>query len=346
MKADARFFASEPSVRCSDLRFVGTPQWDQIDEIASAWLGRACLSVPSIRVGLCWALEHRGFARHRDHMLVPRYMGRCILNSLSRFAMPVEAPTADTRIALVVDQFGLRQDLSALRPEFERRGWFYIEDSPYGIGDAESPGPESLGRFIGLGKVLPVVQGALLLTENKPLRAHILRRRSDYSGWSWPVWLTMLMLRGRYSQEYSAAAEAAYEMYFAARGGNAWLRGNLFQVLKRIDSFTRESQKRILAIADAVGDCIQLPDLRQLGYLVPFLAGESLESARSIFRQCRIDDSVLHVDVNRNMLSPRYVKSLFIPVNPRIPSDTFNRLLNGLGSLARAGRIAAHAHQT
>jgi len=334
VNADRRIFVSEPWIRLADLRFFGAPRWEELDEVASAWLGRPCLALPSIRVGLCWTFEHLGYARHRDHVLVPRFVGRCILNSLSRFVFPVETPTAETRIALVVDQFGLRQNLAVLHPEFERRSWAYIEDSPYGIGDDETPGAGSLGRFIGLGKVLPVVQGALLVTDDDSLRKHVGRKRDERSMWSWPVWLTMLALRRRHVGGYSAAGDAAYEMYLAARGGNAWLRGNLAEILSRIDTFARASQVRLAAIADALGNRVLLPDQGRLGYLVPFLAG-------AVFRRHGFDDTPLHVDVQRNMLTPQYVKSLLIPVNPRVQSTTFDALLSALQSLGSGNSIVA-----
>src|SRR5207244_8181904 len=109
--------------------------------------------------------------------------------------------------------------LDVLKPQFAQRGWRYIEDSPYGIGVDEAAGPASIGRFIGLGKPLPVVQGALLTTDDEALRRHVLEKRDESSLWSWPVWLTMLGLRRRYPNGYSHAADAAHEMYVAAGGG-------------------------------------------------------------------------------------------------------------------------------
>lgn len=322
--------AAEPAVRATDFNFVRTPAWEEIDEGASEWLGHPCLALPSVRVGLCWALEHLGYARHRDHVLVPRFVGRCILNSIGRFAFPVEQPTKDTRIALVVDQFGLRQKLDELRPAFAHNRWLYIEDSPYGIGEKEAPGEGSVGRFIGLGKVFPVVQGALLMTDNAELRAHVRRKRSERTAWSLPVWLSMLVLRGEYVRRYSRLADAAYEMYPAAGGGSSWIRRNLIRVMDRAEEFAREAQARMSALADALGPRILLPELRRVGYLVPFLPGQDLEAARAAFRKHGFDDAPLHIDLDRNMLAPRYVRSLFVPVNPRIPRDQFDALLDDL----------------
>lgn len=337
----ARAYAQEPWLRAEDLRFFRAAPWSEIDRMASAWLGRPCYALPSIRVGVCWLLEHFGCARHRDHVLVPKFMGRCILNALGRYALPVEAPTADTRIVLVVDHFGLRQDLGALTPEFERRGWRYVEDSPYGIGGDEAPGPGSCGRFIGLGKILPIVQGALFVTGDETLAAHIREKRAERSPWSWPVWLTMLALRRRHASGYSEAADAAYEMYQAARGGNAALRGNVAAVLERVSGFEAESRTRLDAIAAVLGRQVFMPDLRRIGYLVAFRPGAQMEAARAAFRRHGYADSPLHLDVARNLLVPSYEKILPIPLNPRIPRATFDALLAELARLENASAGAA-----
>lgn len=335
MSALAEVYSDVPWLTFSDLRVFGAPSWEALDEHASCWLGRPCLALPSVRVGLCWALETLGYARHRDHILVPRFVGRCILNSLGRFALPVELPTAQTRIALVVDQFGRRQDLGALEPRFSESRWSYVEDSPYGIGADETPGRSSSGRFIGLGKVLPVVQGGLFVEGDEAISRSIRANRQKSSPWAFPVWLAMLMLRKRFVKGYSDMADAAYEMYPAAKGGCAALRGNLAAVFEQIDAFERESVRRLTAVTEALGEHVLVPDQRRLGYVVPFLPGVAMNSAQAIFRQFGFSDAALHVDLSRNMLAPNYAKTLLVPVNSRIPRERFDLLLSELQALLK-----------
>lgn len=327
----AGVFPLEPWIRWADLSLAGEARWDDVDRLASQWLGRPCLALPSVRVGLCWALEAQGLARHRDHVLLPRFVGRCILNSISRVALPVEEPSSSTRAAIVVDQFGLRQQLDVLVPEFQARGWQYVEDSPYGIGHEEAPAPGSLGRFIGLGKVLPIALGALLVTDNAAVEAFVRRRREERSAWSGPVWLTMLVLRARQQVGgYSVAADAAYELYVAARGGHRWLRGNLAQVLGHAADFEREAAARLESARSALGDRGLVPDLTRLPYVLPCFVGAELDAPRAVFRRAGFDDSPFHVDVARNMLAPNYTKGLLLPLNPRIPRSTFDAALRAL----------------
>lgn len=330
MTSGMQIFSDVPWVRPVDIRLFEAPSWQALDEIASAWLGASCLVLPSIRVGLCWALEQRGYTRHRDHILVPRFTGRCILNSLGRFALPVESPTEKTRMAVVVNQFGRSQDLAALAARFVGRDFNYLEDSPYGVGDDESLGKGSLGRFIGLGKVLPVVQGALFVSGDAAISRQIELMRQQGSPWALPVWITMLLLRKRFSAGYSEMADAAYEMYPASRGGCRYLRGNLSAVFKRIEWFEQESRHRMLEASGVLGACALLPDKQRLGYVIPFLPGMTLDSVQAILRRLGFSDSPLHIDINSNMLAPNYVKCLVVPVNPYIPRSSFDQLMNEL----------------
>lgn len=322
-----------PWIAPSDLRIFGAPTWESLDDVASAWIGQRCQVLPSIRVGLCWVLEQRGYARYRDHVLVPRFMGRCILNSLSRFALPVESPTSRTRFALVVDQFGRRQDTKSLYPYLKKNGWEYIEDSPYGVGSDETPASGSLGRFIGLSKVLPVAQGALFVAGNEEVARVIERNRRKTSPWGLPVWLAMLLLRKRNASNYSEVADAIYELYPAARGGSRALRANIEVVFKRISWFERESKYRIDLIEEILGDHVIIPDQRKLGYLVPFLPGAAMSAAKALMKEAGFSDVALHVDMERNMLVANYVKSLPIPINPNISRKSFEHLVLALSKL-------------
>jgi hypothetical protein len=324
-------FPAEPSLEWGDLSLAGTRRWSDVDAVATGWLGRPCVAVPSVRVGLCWALEFAGLKRHRSHVLVPRFVGRCILNSLARVALPVESPTADTHAAVVVDQYGLRQDLEALAPEFRRRGWVYVEDSPYGIGHDEAPGEGSLGRFIGLTKVLPIAQGALFLAGQPALAEHLARRREERSPWSIPVWLTIAGLRFRkQAAGYSPAADAAYEMYVPARGGNRWLRGNLRAVLESSAGYRAESARRLAAITERLHDAVIVPDLTRLGFAVPLRVGDQEPALVEIFSRLGFDPTVYHVDGARNLLMPRFERCLLLPLSPRIPRSAFDGLIRAL----------------
>ena len=333
-KGQERYYPLEPHVRVADYRLLGRTTWEQVDRKASEVLGRECLAVPSVRVGMCWTLEYLGCVRHSDHVLVPRFMGRCILNSFSRHAMPVESPSPQTRLAVVVHQFGLRQRLEAIQEECASRGLVYIEDSPYGLESPEELGPGSLAKFIGLTKILPVLKGALALSSDRSLLEFMERKRHEASLWSWAVLGAMALVRGRHRPGgYSALADAAYEMYVECKGDNNFLRGNFLRSIQRLNFLATLARQRFSLIEERIKMGILVPDTDRMPYAVPYFPGEDVSQSQEVFRRHGFDPNLYHVDLARNLFSPQYEQALLIPINPRIPSRDFEGLVAGLATL-------------
>jgi len=245
-KGVAKHYSPVPNVGLRDHSFLSRTTWDHIDQIASSHIGEGWTGIPSVRVGIGWTLEYLGYRRHLDHILVPKFMGRCILNCFNRYDLPVEASTPQTRLAMVVHQFGLLQDLDSIRSECVSKGLSYLEDSPYGLNSEEKLGPGSLAKFIGFTKILPVLKGALVTSPDLSLIEFMKQKRQESSLWSWPVLAAMGWVRKRRNGgSYSALADAAYEMYVECKGDNTWLRGNFAKALGKLDAFAAETQRRL-----------------------------------------------------------------------------------------------------
>lgn len=332
-KTLSKYYPLEPSVSISDYRPYTSVAWEAIDHAATKALGTECIGIPSVRVGISWTLEHMNCSRHRDHVLVPRFLGRCILNSLSRNAMPVESITPETRLVIAVHQFGLKQNLKSIESECNLRQVPYIEDSPFGMESAEVLGPGSLGKFIGLSKVLPILKGALVISHDQALMEFIKCKRSEHSYWSWPVFGAMAILRHRrWSSVYSPLADAAYEMYLQCKGDNSLLRANSLRGLEKFDSYASESKLRLSLIKDRLSQHVLIPDTDRLSYAVPYLPGNGVEDAQGMFSANGFDPSLIHVDQSRNLFWPRYERCLLIPLNPRIPVRRFEKLVESLSN--------------
>lgn len=323
---------------------MGGPSWADIDRTASKVFGFDGIGVPSLRVAIRWILEYHGLRRHADHVLVPRFVGRCILNTINRQALPVESCTDRTRAAIVVDQFGMRQDMAAISRECRERGLIYIEDSPCGVASTEAPSDGAAARLIGLTKALPIVQGGLVVTRDAALKRFLIERRDVVTPWSRWMWLVMWSQR-RHAQAppYSPLANAAYEMYADATGGHGWMRGNIAAVLAQLSAVEREQASRMAAIASRLGAHALLPSTNRVGYVVPVIAGDATAAAQAVLARFGFDRQPYHVDVNRNLFSPNYVPALLLPLGHRIPRVIFDGMLAGLAEALAPAAVAAHA---
>jgi hypothetical protein len=310
------------------------PRWDRIDEALSAVVGRGCVGIPSVRVGICWALEYLGYRRHTHHVLVPRFMGRCVLNAISRFALPVEVLTPKTGFVIVVHQYGFTQRLSEIHVECASRSLVYVENSPFGLAEKEELGPGALAKFVGLSKVLPVLKGGFVISADPRLLEFVRAKRAERSLWSWPVLALMAILRSRRrSVPYSVLGDVAYELYLEARGDNAVVRGNLLRGLERLADHERMALERMTLARQRLGSRVLLPDATRLAYVLPYVANGNEEEVESVFRRLGFDGTPYHFDVNRNLFESNYRRVFLIPLNPRIPQDAFESLAHDLSQV-------------
>ena len=145
----------------------------------------------------------------------------------------------------------------------------------------------------------------------------------------------MAVVRSRKKRtSYSSLANAAYEMYPDAKGGNALLRGNILRVLARLDEVAADHADRVETLAGMLQESVMIPDCERLLYVVPFFPGDNSHKACTAFRQSGFDDTFFHIDIAGNLFAPIYRKALLIPVNTRIPRSSLDRLVERLQPLA------------
>jgi hypothetical protein len=330
-------FRTEPDVGLRDYAWCRRPAWADLDWEASRLIGCPGTAIPSVRVALGWTLEYLGCRRHTDHVLLPRFVGRCILNSLNRFALPVETVTPPTRAVVVVHQYGFTQRLEAISAACAAQSVPYMEDSPFGVGPHEQLGAGSLAKFIGFSKVLPALKGGFALCRDPALTEFLEQKRAGWSAWSWPLLGLMAVLRhGRHAAPSSVLGDVAYELFPAARGDNGMFRGNLWRALGQMPSFERVVAARLHALAMLPAARVHLPDTTRLASVVPFRPAGDPRSAQAVFRKHGFDATVYHFDAGRNLFDPCYEEVLLIPLNPRIPARAFTRLVEDLAAFEGA----------
>jgi hypothetical protein len=324
----------EPQVRLGDWACSRPVRWERIDDVASRLVAAEVVAVPSVRVALCWILEYLQLRRHVHHVLVPRFVGRCILNALNRVALPVEVLTNRTRAVIPVHQYGFRQDLEAVRELCLARGIPYVEDSPFGLEPMEAPGEGSLAKVIGLSKSLPLLKGAVALSGDAELRRFLRIKREYASPWSWPLFAILASVRcGRFGSSHSTWAEIAYELYPKSGGDNGAFRANFLAALRRSDQFERTIGARIERLQRDLGERLRVPSTTRLGTFALLRAGEDPQPAGEVLRRLRFDSALYHFDAHRNLLDPEFEKVFLIPLNPRVPEETFGALVTGLTSI-------------
>ena len=316
----------EPTVGLSDFA-VNFPTLDELDDRISSAIGAHAIAIPSVRVALSWALSFLGFRRHADHVLFPRFVGRCILNSINRAAMPVEELTDKTRAVVEVRQFGFQQNVAAAQDVCRQRGIPYLQDDPFGPDRAERLEPGTVARFVAFSKVLPMLKGGFVLSEDSALLDAIRARRSETSAWSWAVLFSLGLTRLTRDVGNTALTEVAYELYHASAGDNAIFRANMASALDQLPAFEQAVTARVQEVDRKLKDSVLIPREKRLPPFALVLVGDRGDGVSSALRGCNFDGTLYHFDVNRNLLEPQYALVALLPLSPRIPQTSFDSAL-------------------
>jgi len=321
-------FSSQPRVKVSDFRWGKRISWDNLDEHASHIFGKEVIAVPSVRVAALWILEFLNLSRHKEEIFVPRFLGRCILNTLNRRAMPVLSCSSHTKTALVVHQLGFGQRLPEIDSFFEKSGISYFEDSAGGVDFVESCGTHSLGRLIALSKFLPIIKGGIFLSNRTDLSDFIRHKRTGPNVWSWVIFGGMLYSRARKRTPIHVGwVDSVYELYPLSSSDNGALRANFWHGLGQVGSYESIIRQRLDLITRKLSNRVYIPTYNRLASVVPFL-GEGVEGKGSdILRKHEIDNGLYHFDENFNFLDPEFRKVFLIPIHPTIPDPVLNSLI-------------------
>lgn len=329
MRPLANFRSDVPFVSTYDLITFNPLSWRDIDARFSTWVGKPVIFIPSIRVALNWILDSKGFTRHTAEILVPRYLGRCILNSLNRVALPVPHISSNTKYALLVDQFGRRQNIHSISPSLSKQNISYIEDSPYCVNFNESVSSQSSGRFIGLSKVLPIVMGGLFMSTDVNLNSLLLKRRDRVSLSTYGVWLSMACQRLKRPIVSSTLAEITYESFHSSAGFSYFMRSNITSAINKISFYEKNNFERYEYFHSKFGDRMLSPRAKLHQQFV-FIPNNKINLSAQCIDNYLIKPMRMMIDVNNSIITPNYQPCWVIPTCNDLPFSVFKKFVDNL----------------
>ncbi|MEF2230115.1 MAG: hypothetical protein V3571_04235 [Pseudodesulfovibrio sp.] len=84
------------------------------------------------RSALLAGLASLGMTR-MDEIMVPPYLGQCVLSAVSHTSFPTHAPGERTRALLVLHQFGFPQKLAGVEAVARERGWRIVNNCAHAL---------------------------------------------------------------------------------------------------------------------------------------------------------------------------------------------------------------------
>ncbi len=267
-------------------------------------------------------MQALGFTR-RDEILVPPYLGHCVLSALARTSFPAMAPSSVTKGILVFHQFGYPQQLDEIQKVAAKNKWFIINDCANTIFSVyKGKRVTDWGDFTMLS--FPKLYACLLgggLIWHKSGGGGILGEKYE------TLWASQ-----------AARAQNPYEILHKAQE-NAFGRETEFEIdavfgyLPKLVAFppqalaalpdTREEiqqdierRKRLLKIIYSYfpKSVPSHPESDVVPFAVPIggNAAQLEQLSQELKDELLVDVPVLHFDFARNMLDPRYRKALVV----------------------------------
>jgi len=274
------------------------------------------------RAAMVYGLRSLGIGR-KDEILVPPWLGQCVLSALSRTAFPTMTPSHRTKAILVYHQFGYPQHLEKIEKVASENRWIILNDCANTIfSKYEGRNILEWGDFsiLSFSKLYPCALGGALVSSKNEIQdaidsnhENLSAKHEDRSNMAHGILENAKRDLLRPDKEIEIDAVYGYLPELVAFPSNAFkgLPNTSEAIEKDIDH-----RKQILDIVGSyfsghVPECFGC-DVAPFAVPIAGPPGELELISRKIKEEIGVDVPVLHFDFDRNMLTPNYRKALVI----------------------------------
>ena len=291
----------------------------------------------SARTGIYLALKAKGFQR-TDEIVVPNYMGQCVLNAINHTAFPSSNFNQKTKGVLLLHQYGYPQKIDDIKKEIDN--YFVIEDCAHTI-DSIYKG-KKVGEFFDCAvysfpKIFSIPQGGCIISDDEDIIRCInnslkkTKRRLDLiQTYLFSLLLYKVQNTNKQSEELTMLIESIYSQMVHIPKIPKKI-GKLFPNIDEINEYSKKRKKILKIFKENIGkeyfptvenDTVVTP------YFIPFIdSPDILKKIKSKLHKKDIDLPIYHFDKNRNILSPEYIKSFIIPTHQTIEWSVFEEII-------------------
>lgn len=283
--------------------------------------------------------EKKIISNKLDEVLVPDWLGYWVYNQMHPFIFPTKNFSSRTKILFVYHQYGFPQDMDKILEFAKDKKLVVIEDCAHALASYYKG--KSLGSFgdfaiysfskwffcFALGGVCSkfadfygyaekaLVESPLGLTSLKDA-AKFLYERSTFS---------TIFPMPRFSNLF---VKMTYAVYGEALRSSRLGRYLLYAKIENEITARRKRYLEFLEQAGHLGICDHLEKEDVTPYVIPILIPESKnKNLVQALRERGIWSGVYHFDINRNLLSPKFVPCVLIPCHSGISNDNFEVII-------------------
>ncbi len=276
-----------------------------------------------------------------DEILVPPYLGQCVLSAILRTAFPTMTPSIRTKAILVYHQFGFPQKLEEIEAAARDNGWLILNDCANTIftKTADEHYLVDWGdlTIVSFSKLYHCGQGGALWTGKKDLSALFSERsEGDRESAREAFDFYLDILQNAFGQKTQNTIQALYgflpDIKTLARKAAEALPGTVTEIQKDI-----ERRKNIYSLAlDIFGNLVPHCPSEIVPFAIPISGDRErlFMLSAAIMETFKAAAPVLHFDYARNMLAPEYKTALVVGCHDEwedpLIHDIFDLIKKGL----------------
>ncbi|MEK7074335.1 MAG: DegT/DnrJ/EryC1/StrS family aminotransferase [Patescibacteria group bacterium] len=307
-----------------------------LDNLLTQYFGTKTAVVSSARAGIHLILSQLGLTK-QDHILIPDFLCRSVLYILNLQGFAVQQADARTKAIFVLHQWGYPQRMDIIMAEAKKRGWFVIEDCAHTFGGTYHG--QILGSFgdasvISIPKFFPTYVGGAIISQRDDMITRVRKMRRD------PRSL------GHFA--FDRISVWAARQFYLLRNPPFLFNAICIKCVSfpRIPTIalrrfprTVEDLKTVIARRRYIFETLKkqaspnyYPDhLEEGSDVIPlcmpiFFPEAKLSVAQEMLKKKNIKVDILHFDVNRNVLDPRYIKCLAFPCHQYVTEEELHHM--------------------
>lgn len=268
-------------------------------------------------------------------ILVPSWLGYWVYNAMRPHGFPVLHDDPDIKVVVVYHQYGFPQDLDSIFPVCADRKIAVVEDCAHALDGrykGRPLGTEGLAGVFSFSKFFPSLVGGAVRSQDPALRAHVAAREEAGSALLGHLSFAVKLAVSRRpsSPETSMRRrllEAAYASYPHCRRV-AWAERIGSSPRHREELSVRRRNYSLYRALLSDHDELQRLEADATPYVVPLMHPKRtvLEKTGAELRAAGFDTGIYSFDANRNLFSPRYVPSLWLPVHGGVGESDIERI--------------------
>lgn len=287
-------------------------------------------------------LIKRGVIKNKlDEIMVPDWIGYWVYNQIQISAFPTKEYTPRTKAMIVYHQYGFPQDMNKIIDFAQSKNLIIIEDCAHSLyshykgqrtGTFGDYAIYSFSKWFFSFALGGVVSNAdpdefrQFYKEEISLTPKILMCLKDFVKYIYEK--NYFTESNRYKRFFNLLLSMSYAVYGDTLKPSTIAISGIHNKIEREIDVRKKRFQMVIQEMSNFGICDYVSDELEIApYIIPLFCSEKNERICKLLHEEGISAGVYHFDVNRNLLSPKFVQCVWLPCHSHISDQSFFRMI-------------------